>query len=73
MTVRVAKLGIALAATTVALARFQPVLGQSSDDAAADLTECVELESPDERFECYEARRGAVLEEREREIGRAHV
>jgi hypothetical protein len=66
MTARVAKLCVALAATTAALVGFQPVLGQGSDTATADLTECVELESPEARFACYEARRSAVLEERER-------
>jgi hypothetical protein len=62
---RIVGLSVAVAAATAGLAGLQAVLAQGSDEAAADLNECVNLESPEERFACYEARRDAVLQERE--------
>jgi hypothetical protein len=59
-------LGVAVAAAAAGLVGLEVALAQGSADAPADLSECVDLESPEERFACYEARRDAVLEERER-------
>ena len=54
-----------VAALSLGFGAADAVLAQSSDDLTVDLGECVNLESAEERFACYEARVNAVLEERE--------
>jgi hypothetical protein len=41
-----------------------PALGQSSDSVTVDVGRCVDLESPEQRFACYEAEVEAVREAR---------
>ena len=54
---------VAVAAITGGLAGVQPALAQDSDRLAVDLGECVDLQSPEERFECYENRVEAARRE----------
>jgi hypothetical protein len=55
---------VVVAATVSCVAGVQPAWGQDREDVTVDLGECVDLESAEERFACYEARVDAALEER---------
>ncbi len=59
-------LGIAIAATAAVLAASAAARAQDSGDITVEISDCVDLGSPEERRACYAARVDAAVEERER-------
>jgi hypothetical protein len=58
------RLVAAFAAIAGGTAASQAALGEDTEALAVDLADCVELQSPEERFECYESRVEAARRER---------
>jgi len=52
--IRTAKAGVALTAAIVGGVGIQAGLAQGADSVTIDVGECVNLQSPEERFACYE-------------------
>ena len=54
LTAKVARAGVALTAVIGVVVGIQAGLAQGADSVTVDVGECVNLQSPEERFACYE-------------------
>jgi hypothetical protein len=60
---RIERISVVVGAILSSFVGLQTAWGQDSDSVTVDVGKCVDLESPEERFACYEAEVAATVQE----------